>query len=232
MDQPPCWVYRGEHGRISPCALQRVCGGVDYKLQHASGPPPCGCARAVLLQPPGSCNPPSHPAPLLRRVRSFPSHQNPGLEMRLGAGAPRLPKRRRCLLGAPGVGAPGSSLHPPVPAPRPCPAPQAPRAPLGGPRCTRPCTRPEPAPPGPRGQRRPPAPAAVSGELPGGVDSTPSATVSWAPLAFTGARCRVRSPWGCRSWGRTPEPSCGDGAGGLITVPREEGARGLDSYIL
>lgn len=151
--------------------------------------------------PPGSCSRPSHPSPVFRRVLSSPSHLSPGLEMRLEEGALRLPKRRRCLLEAPGVGAPGSSPRPRVPAPPPCLAPQAPRAPLGGPPCIHPCTHPGPAPPGRREQRHPQAPAVASGEPRGGVVSTPSATASWAPLAFTGARCRVRAPWGCGAWG-------------------------------
>jgi hypothetical protein len=114
---------------------------------------------------------------------------------------PRLPKLRRCLLGAPEAGAPGSSPHPPVPAPHPCLDLQAPHAPLGVPHCTRPCTHPGPAPLGPRGRRHPPAQAVVLGELPGGVVSTPSATASWAPLASTGARCRVQNS-GVQGWGR------------------------------
>lgn len=164
---------------------------MDYKFHHALGYTPA-CVPVGLLGCPGSCSPLSHSTPLLYRVRSFPSRRIL-LEMRPGVGAHRLLKRRLCLLGAPGVGAPGSSPRPLVPAPHPCPAPQGPRAPPGGPLCTRPCTRPGPAPLGPQGQRRPPAPAAESEELPGGVVSTPSATVSWAPPAFTGARCRV---WG------------------------------------
>lgn len=150
--------------------------------------------RMRLLEPPGSCSPSSHPSPLFHRVLSFPSHLSPGLAMRLGAGSPQLPKRRRCLLEAPGVGAPESSPRPPVPAPHPCLAPQAPRAPLGAPPCIRPCIRPGPAPPGRQEQHHPQAPAVAWGEPPGEVVSTPSATASWAPLAFTGARCRVWSP--------------------------------------
>lgn len=152
---------------------------MDYKFHHALGYTPA-CVPVGLLGCPGSCSPLSHSTPLLYRVRSFPSRRSL-LEMRPGVGAHRLLKRRLCLLGAPGVGAPGSSPRPLVPAPHPCPAPQGPRAPPGGPLCTRPCTRPGPAPLGPQGQRRPPAPAAESEELPGGVVSTPSATVSWAP---------------------------------------------------
>lgn len=130
-------------------------------------------------------------------VLSFPSHLSPGLAMRLGAGSPQLPKRRRCLLEAPGVGAPESSPRPPVPAPHPCLAPQAPRAPLGAPPCIRPCIRPGPAPPGRQEQHHPQAPAVAWGEPPGEVVSTPSATASWAPLAFTGARCRSPLPRRC-----------------------------------
>lgn len=111
--------------------------------------------------------------------------------MRLEAEARQLPKHRRCLLGAPEAGAPGSSHRPPVPVPRPCPDHQAPRAPPAEPPCTHLCTRLEPALPGPQERHHLPAQAVASGEPPGEVVSTPSATVSWAPLASTGARCRV-----------------------------------------
>lgn len=136
--------------------------------------------------------------------------------MRLGAGALRLPKRRRCLLGAPGVGAPGSSPRLPVPAPRPCPVPQAPHAPPGALPCTLPCTRPGPAPLGPREQHRPQAQAVASEEPPGGVVSTLSATASWAPLAFTGARCRVQGPWGSEIL----SPNVGRSLGPRFPYPR------------
>lgn len=188
------WVFSPQHDRKSLsslhwCLERRIVG---LQVPACTGP----ASVSVCVSPSASWelwSPRSSQSPLLCRVRSFPFHRSLGLEMRPEAGAPRLPKRRRCLLGAPGVGAPGSSPHPPVPAPHPCPAPQAPRAPLAEPPCTRLCTRPGPVPLGPRGQHHPPAPAVASGELPGGVASTPSATASWAPLAFTGARCRV---WG------------------------------------
>ncbi|EDL75848.1 similar to Probable serine/threonine-protein kinase KIAA1811 (predicted), isoform CRA_a [Rattus norvegicus] len=123
-------------------------------------------------------------------VRSFPSHRSQALEMRLEVEAPQLPKHRRCLLGAPEVGALESSHHLPVPVPRPCLDHQAPRAPPAEPPCTHLCTRLEPALPGLQELHHLPAQAVASGEPPGEVVSTPSATASWAPLASTGARCR------------------------------------------
>lgn len=195
---------------------------MDYKFLHALWsicPSVCG----GHLESPGSCSSSSHPPPLLRRVRYFPSHQSLELEMRLGAGAPRLPKHRLCLLGAPGVEAPGSSPRPPVLAPLPCPVPQGPRAPLGGPPCTHPCTRPGPAPPGPREQHHPQAPVVASGEPPGGVVLILSATASWVPLVFTGARCRVRGPWENRGWGLTSY-SAQEGAGDPDSHSLEERA--------
>lgn len=134
----------------------------------------------------------SHQVLLVYRVRSFPSHRSQALEMRLEVEAPQLPKHRRCLLGAPEVGALESSHHLPVPVPRPCLDHQAPHAPPAEPPCTHLCTRLEPALPGLQELRHLPAQAVASGEPPGEVVSTPSATASWAPLASTGARCRVR----------------------------------------
>lgn len=189
--------YSSEHDRKSLCPPNNVGWEeeiIGLQVPACIGTHLCEYVGLGFLETPGSCSPISHPSPLFHRVLSFPSHPSPGPEMRLGPGAPRLPKRRRCLLEAPGVGAPGSSPLPPVPAPRPCLAPQAPRAPLGAPPCIPPCTRPEPALPGRREQHHPQAPVVASGEPPGGVVSTPSATASWAPLAFTGARCRVRGP--------------------------------------
>lgn len=148
-------------------------------------------SESELPKHPGNCSPNSYQLLFFHRVRSFPSRRSQALEMRLGAVAPQLPKHRRCLLVGPEAGALGSSHRPPVPVPHPCPDHQALRAPPAEPPCTHLCTRLEPALLGPREQHHLPAQAVASGELPGEVVSTPSAIVSWAPLASTGARCRV-----------------------------------------
>lgn len=152
---------------------------------------PSESEQVVLLKHPGNCSLNSYQVLFFHRVRSFPSRRSQALEMRLEAVAPQLPKHRRCLLGAPEAGALGSSHRPPVPVPHPYPDHQALHAPPEEPPCTHLCTRLEQALLGPREQHHLPAQAVASGELPGEVVSTPSATVSWAPLASTGARCRV-----------------------------------------